>query len=157
LAEFVTNEQVEIQEYRAGLQYKLCELCRTSAAGTRSATLHEIVQYATLQLPVIHEHIAKKKKQSSGDSTKVVKKRKASGGGASRFGRSSSKARFGASGTLLSDEQKKKDLEQRLNHRCHKPGYQIKQCPLNKSKGKVAVASGSALQDDMSEEEFLCL
>jgi hypothetical protein len=56
----------------------------------------------------------------------------------------------------LTIEQKKKDFEQRLCHRCQKPGHQIKQCPLNKSKGgKVAAVNGGAPQDDeMSEEDF---
>jgi hypothetical protein len=64
---------------------------------------------------------------------------------------------LGASGTPLTEVQKKKDFELKLYHKCHQPGHQMRQCPLNKKKGgKVAaIASGSASkQDDASEEDF---
>jgi hypothetical protein len=150
------DEKVKIEKYRGGLQHDLRELCRTSPTGARWANLTDIVQYATLQWPVIQERISRRKKQSSGETSKVVGKRKASGGGAGGSGRSSSKARLGASGTPLSNEQKKRDFELKLCHKCHQPGHQMKQCPLNKKKGgKVAADSGSASQDDeLSEEDF---
>jgi hypothetical protein len=125
--------------------------------GARWANLTDLVQYATLQWPVIQERIFRRKKQSSGETSKVAGKRKASGGGAGGSGRSSSKARLGASGTSLSDEQKKRDFELKLCHKCHQPDHQMKQCPLNKKKGgkAAAVASGSAPQEDeMFEEDF---
>jgi hypothetical protein len=64
---------------------------------------------------------------------------------------------LGASGTPLTKEQKKKDFELKLCHKCHQLGHQMRQCPLNKKKGgKVAaVTSGSASkEDDASEEDF---
>lgn len=157
LAGSVTDEQVKIEKYRSGLQHDLRQLCRTSPTGARWANLTDLIQYATLQWPVVQESISRKKKQSSGETGKVAGKRKASGGGASGSGRSSSKVRLGASGTPLAEEQKKKDFELKLCHKCHQPGHQIRQCPLNKKKGgKVsAVASGNAPQeDDVSEEDF---
>jgi hypothetical protein len=113
------------------------------------------VPYATLQWLVIQERIAKKRKSFT-ESTKVAGKCKASGGGgASGSRRLSSKARLGASGGL-SDKQHKKDMAEKLCHKCHKPDHQAKQCPLNNRKGgKVAAASGiSAPQDELSEEDF---
>ena len=148
---------MKIEKYRSGLQHDLRQMCRTSLTGARWANLTDIIQYATLQWPVVQESISRRKKQSSGETSKVAGKRKASGGGASGSGRSSSKARLGASGTPLTEEQKKKDFELKLCHKCHQPGHQMRQCPLNKKKGgKVAaVASGSAPQeDDVSEEDF---
>ena len=148
---------MKIEKYRSGLQHDLRQLCRTSPTGARWANLTDLIQYATLQRPVVQESISRKKKQSSGETSKVAGKRKASGGGASGSGRSSSKIRLSASGTPLTEEQKKKDFELKLCHKCHQPGHQMRQCPLNKKKGgKVsAVASGNAPQeDDVSEEDF---
>jgi hypothetical protein len=90
------------------LQHDLRELCRTSPLGARWANLTDLIQYATLQWPIIQERVSRKKKQSSGETSKVAGKRKASGGGAGGSGRTSSKARLGASGTPLTEEQKKK-------------------------------------------------
>jgi hypothetical protein len=155
LAGSVTDEQVKIEKYRSGLQHDLRELCRTSPNGARWAHLTDLIQYATLQWPVIQERVSRRKKHSSGETSKVAGKRKSSGGGAGGSGRSSSKARLGASGTPLTEEQKKRDFELKLCHKCHQPGQQMKQCPLNKKKGgKVAaVASGSAPKEDGSSEE----
>src|SRR6476660_4529264 len=65
LAASITDEQVKIGKYRLGLQYDLRELCRASPAGARWQTLQELIQYATLQWPVIRERLARKKKQPS--------------------------------------------------------------------------------------------
>jgi hypothetical protein len=53
LAASITDEHVKIEKYRSGLQFDLRQLCRTSPAGTRWARLADIIQYATLQWPVI--------------------------------------------------------------------------------------------------------
>jgi hypothetical protein len=75
---------------------------------------------------------------------------------ASGSGRSSSKARLGASGTPLTEEQKKRDFNLKICHKCHQLVHQMRQWPLIKKKGLVAaVASGSAFkEDDASEESF---
>jgi hypothetical protein len=160
LAGSVTDEQVKIEKYRSVLQHDLRELCRTSPLGARWANLTDLIQYATLQWPIIQERVSRRKKQSSGETSKVAEKLKASGGGAGGSGRSSSKARLGASGTPLTEEQKKRDFELKLCHKCHQLGHKMRQCPLNKKKGgKVAaVASGSSpKEDDASEEDFQSL
>jgi hypothetical protein len=69
LAGSVTDEQIKIEKYRNGLQYDLRELCRTSPAGARWANMQDIVQYATLQWPVVQERISRKKKQLSGETS----------------------------------------------------------------------------------------
>jgi hypothetical protein len=43
LAGHVTDEQVKIEKYRAGLQHDLRQMCRTSLAGTRWARLTDAV------------------------------------------------------------------------------------------------------------------
>lgn len=103
---------MKIKKYRAGLQHNLRELCRTSPVDTRWARLADIEKYATLQWPVVQEHIAKRKKPS-GELTKVVGKREASGGGAGGSGRSSSKARLGASGGLSDEQHLKNDMAEK--------------------------------------------
>jgi hypothetical protein len=62
LAGHVTDKQVKIEKYRAGLQDDLRELCKTSLAGTRWARLNDLVQYASLRWPVVQKRIAKRKK-----------------------------------------------------------------------------------------------
>jgi hypothetical protein len=59
LAGHVINEQVKIENYRAGLQHDLRQLCRASPTGARWARLQDLMQYATLQWPVVQERIAK--------------------------------------------------------------------------------------------------
>jgi hypothetical protein len=62
-----------------------------------------------------------------------------------------------ANGTPLTKEQKKRDFELKLCHKCHQAGHQMRQCSLNKKKGGkiAAVASGSApKEDDAPEEDF---
>jgi hypothetical protein len=98
LAGSVTDEQVKIEKYRSGLQHDLRKLCKTSKSGARWANLTDLIQYATLQWPVIQERVSTRKKQSSGETSKVAGKRKASGGGASGSGHTSkAKTAAGAS------------------------------------------------------------
>jgi hypothetical protein len=70
LAGHVTDEQVKIEKYRAGLQHDLRQLCRTSPTGARWARLQDFMQFATLQWPMVQERIARSKK-SSQEPTKV--------------------------------------------------------------------------------------
>jgi hypothetical protein len=44
----VTNEQVKIEKYCAGLQHDLKQLCRASPTGARWARLQDLMQYAML-------------------------------------------------------------------------------------------------------------
>jgi hypothetical protein len=96
----VTNEQVKIEKYRAGLQHDLKELCRASSTGARWARFQDLMRYATLQWPVVQERIAKSKK-SSQEPTKVGGKRKASGSAGAKGSGRSSKPKLGASATRL--------------------------------------------------------
>jgi hypothetical protein len=64
LAGHVTDKQVKIEKYRAGLQHDLRQLCRTSPAGTRWARLTELMQFATLEWPAVQERAARSKKAS---------------------------------------------------------------------------------------------
>ncbi len=158
LAVHITDEQVKIEKYRSGLQYDMRELCRASPQGTRWATLQALTQFATLQWPIVSARVAKAKKSTSSPSAKKVagKRKSESSPGGNGSKQSSSKAKVGAG--KLSDEDRKHNMEQKLCHRCRKPGHQIKECPLNKSKGKdkgkVNAASGSAPADDDMEEDF---
>jgi hypothetical protein len=95
LAGHVTDEQVRIEKYCAGLQHDLRQSCRTFPAGNRSARLTDLMQFATLQWPAVQERAARSKKASQ-VPTKVGGKRKASTGGAKGLGRSSKP--MGASG-----------------------------------------------------------
>jgi hypothetical protein len=154
LAGHVTDEQVKIEKYRAGLQHDLRQMCRTSPAGTRWARLTDLMQYATLQWPNVQERIAISKKTPH-EPTKVGGKLKASGSGAKGSARSS-KPKLGASGKS-SDVQHQKDLAERLCHICHQSGHIARNCPQNKKgKGKgdkVAAASDVRSKDVMSKEE----
>jgi hypothetical protein len=157
LAGHVTNKQVKIEKYRAGLQHDLRQWCRASSIGARWARLQVLMQYAALQWPVVQERIAKSKK-SSQEPTKIGGKRKASGNaGANGLGRSS-KPKLGASGKM-SDEHYQKDMAEKLCHLCHQPNHIARICPQNKKAkkgkgGKVAAASGVRPKDEMSDGDF---
>jgi hypothetical protein len=157
LAGHVTDEQVKIEKYRAGLQHDLRQLCRTSPAGTRWAKLTDLIQYARLQWPIVQERMARGKKASQEPIKVGGKRRKASTGGAKGSGRSS-KPKLGASGKL-SDEQYQKDMADKLCHICHRPDHVARNCPQNKKAkkgkgGRVAAASGARPEDDMSDGDF---
>ena len=157
LAGHVTDEQVKIEKYRAGLQHDLKQLCRASPTGARWARLQDLMQYATLQWPMVQERIAKSKK-SSQEPTKVGGKRKASGSAGAKGSGRSSKPKLGASGKM-SDEQYQKDMAEKLCHICHQPDHIARNCPQNKKAkkgkgGKVAAASGSRPEDEMSDGDF---
>jgi hypothetical protein len=74
LAGSITDEQVKIEKYRGGLQYDLRELYRTSPTGACWVNLTDIVQYATLQWPVVQERVSKKKKQSAGERLRSLER-----------------------------------------------------------------------------------
>jgi hypothetical protein len=103
LAGHVTDEQVKIEKYYAGLQHDLKQLCRAFPTGVRWARLQYPMQYATLQWPVVQKRIAKSKK-SSQEPTKVGGKCKASGSAEAKGSGRSSKPKLGAS-AKMSDEQ----------------------------------------------------
>jgi hypothetical protein len=79
--------------------------------------LQDLMQYATLQWPVVQERIAKSKK-SSQEPTKVEGKRKASGNAGAKGSGRSSKPKLGASGKMY-DEQYQKDMAEKLCHIYH--------------------------------------
>jgi hypothetical protein len=59
----------------------------------------------------------------------------------------------------MSDEQYQKDMAEKLCHICHQPDNVARNCPQNKKakKGKgdkVAAASGSRPEDEMSDGDF---
>lgn len=134
LREEITDESVKIERYRAGLQPDIKEMCRTSPTGQRWATLNEIGEYATLMWPIVAERLAKRK--SSQPAKSVGGKRKASGGGGS--GRSS-KAKLSAA---LTDEQYANDMENRLCHKCHKPGHIARDCDEDVPSGSQSKGKG---------------
>jgi hypothetical protein len=157
LAEHGTDKQVKIEKYRAGLQHDLKQLCRASPTGARWARLQDLMQYATLQWPVVQERIAKSKK-SSQEPTKVGGKRKASGSAGAKGSDRSSKPKLGANGKM-SDEQYQKDMAEKLCHICNQPDHIARNCPQNKKAkkgrgGKVTAASGSRPEDEMSDGDF---
>jgi hypothetical protein len=78
LGDQISDEQVKIEHYRAGLQADLHEMCRTNAFGQRWGTLNELVTYATLQWPTVEARLVKKK--ASQPAKTVAGKRRQSGG-----------------------------------------------------------------------------
>jgi hypothetical protein len=124
LAGRVTDEQVKIKSYRAGLQHDLRQLCTTSPTGARWARLQDLVQYATLQWPVVQNCIAKSKKSSQEPT--VAGKRKASGSGGAK-----GKPKLGAS-AKVSNEQYQKHMAEKLYHFCHQPDHVARNCPQNR-------------------------
>jgi hypothetical protein len=157
LARHVTDEQVKIEKYHAGLQHDLRQLCRTSLSGARWARLQDLMQFATLQWPMVPERIAKSKK-SSQEPTKVGVKRKASGNAGAKGSGRSSKPKLRASAKTF-DEQYQKDMAEKLCHICHQPNHIAKNRPQNKKAkkgkgGKVAAASGSRPEDQISDGDF---
>ena len=118
LAAEITDEQIKIEKYRSGLQVDLKELCRTSPNGTRWANLRALMEYATLQWPMIEERMRRKPAQST---KSVAGKRKASGSGPGK----TSKARLSAA---LTDEQYAHNMANRLCHKCGKPNHIAADC-----------------------------
>ena len=142
LANEITDEQVKIHKYQAGLQVDLREMCRTAPDGNRWQDLNALATYATLQWPTIEARLAKRK--ASQPTRSVGGKRKASGGGSGR----SSKARLSA---VMTDEQYAHNMEHRLCHKCQKPGHIAADCPeVSEDKGskgqKKAKKSGKGFQ-----------
>ena len=132
LGDQITDEQVKIEHYRAGLQADLREMCRTNPFGQRWAKLTDLVTYATLQWPTVEARLAKKK--VSQPAKQVAGKRKQSGGSPGR-----SRAKLGA----LSAEQFEHNMKHRLCHKCGKPGHIAADCK-SKSGNKKAKVSGES-------------
>jgi hypothetical protein len=70
----------------------------------------------------------------------------------------SSKPKLEAS-AKMSDEQYQKDMAEKLCHISYQPDHIAKNCPQNKKAkkgkgGKVAAASGSRPEDDISNGDF---
>jgi hypothetical protein len=97
---------VKIEKYRLGLQSDMREMVRTSPKGTRWETLQTLIEYCSLEWPIVAARIAKRTKNPPAE--KVGGKRKASGGG----GGSSSKPNLGATGRLP-EEQKGSQRQER--------------------------------------------
>ena len=146
LREEITDEAVKIEKYRSGLQADIREMCRTAPNGQRWATLNDIGEYATLMWPIVAERLAKRK--SSQPAKSVAGKRKASGGGGS--GRSS-KAKLSAA---LTDEQYANDMENRLCHKCHKPGHIARDCDEDVPSGSQSKGKGQKKGNKKSEKGF---
>src|SRR3569623_563034 len=146
LREEITDEAVKIEKYRSGLQPDIREMCRTSPTGQRWATLNDIGKYATLMWPIVAERLAKRK--SSQPTKSVAGKRKASGGGGS--GRSS-KAKLSAA---LSDEEYANDMENRLCHKCHKPGHIARDCDEDVPSGSQSKGKSQKKGHKKSEKGF---
>ena len=127
LAGEITDEQVKIERYRSGLQADLKEMCRVSPLGTRWANLNAVAEYATAMWPIVEARIAKRK--ASQPAKLAGGKRKASGGGSGR----SSRFKLSA---VLSDEQYQKNMEDRLCHKCLKPGHIARNCEEDGSASK---------------------
>jgi hypothetical protein len=97
-------------------------MVRTSPAGTRWETLQALIEYCSLQWPILANRIAKR--TTTAPAEKVGGKRKASGGG----GGSSSIPKLGAAGRLT-EEKKAHNIRAGLCHICGKPGHTAKDCP----------------------------
>jgi hypothetical protein len=115
------------------------------------------MQFATLQWLMVQERIAKNKK-SSQEPTKVGAKRKASGNTEAKGLGRSSKPKLVAS-AKKADEQYQKDMAEKLCHICHQQDHVARNCPQNKKAkkgkgGRVAGASGSRPEDEMSDGDF---
>jgi hypothetical protein len=92
------------------------------------------------------------------EPTKVGAKCKASGSAGAKGSGCYSKPKLGASGKM-SDEQYQKNMTEKLCHICHQPDHIARNCPQNKKAkkgkgGKVAAASGSCPEDEMSDGDF---
>jgi hypothetical protein len=122
LGDQIQGEQVKIEKYCLGLQSDMREMVCTSPQGTRWETLQALIEYCSLQWPIVAARIAKRTKNPPAE--KVGGKRKASGGG----GGSSSNSKLGATGRL-SEEQKAHNVENGLCHICVKAGHIAKDCP----------------------------
>jgi hypothetical protein len=140
LGDQITDEQVKIEHYRAGLQADLREMCRTNAFGQRWQTLNDLVTYATLQWPMIEARLAKKK---TSQPARVAGKRKQSGGSPSR-----SRARTNAG---LSAEEFERNMKNRLCHKCGKPGHIAVNC---RSKDSNKKAKASEESKEKSSKDF---
>jgi hypothetical protein len=122
LGDHIQGEHVKIEKYRLGLQYDMREMVRTSSKGTHRETLQALIEYCSLQWPIVAARIAKRTKNPPAE--KVGGKRKASGGG----GSSSSKPKLGAT-DKLSKEQKAYNVKDGLYYICGKAGHIAKDCP----------------------------
>jgi len=121
LGDQIQGEQVKIEKYRLGLQTDMREMVRTSPQGTRWESLQSLIEYCSLQWPIVAARIAKRTKNPPAE--KVGGKRKTSGGG----GSSSSKPKLGATGRL-SEEQKALNVKMGLCHICGKAGHIARDC-----------------------------
>jgi hypothetical protein len=93
----------------------------TSPQGTRWETLQALIEYCSLQWPIVAARIARRTKNPPAE--KVGGKRKASGGG----GGSSSKPKLGATGRLF-EEHRAHSIKNGLCHICGKAGHMAKDC-----------------------------
>jgi hypothetical protein len=62
LGDQIQGEQVKIDKYRLGLQPDLRKMVRTSPQGTRWETLQALIEYSSLQWPIVAAGIAKRTK-----------------------------------------------------------------------------------------------
>jgi hypothetical protein len=122
LGDQIQGEQVKVEKYGLGLQSNMHEMVRTSPQGTHWETLQALIEYCSLQWPIVAAWIAKRTKNPP--TEKVGGKHKASGGG----GGSSSKPKLGAIGRL-SEEQKVHNVKNGLCHICGKAGHIDSDCP----------------------------
>jgi hypothetical protein len=79
LGDQIQGEQVKIEKYRLGVQTDMREMVRTSPKGTRWETLQALIEYCSLQWPIVAAGIAKRTKNPHAE--KVGARCKASGGG----------------------------------------------------------------------------